>query len=89
MRTIEHGNLIDEPTARVMAEAGAYLVPTLVTYHKSIELGAEVGAPDYHIEKAAQIMESGNRSLEIARAAGVKMAFGTDLFLMPDEHQNF
>jgi imidazolonepropionase-like amidohydrolase len=88
VRTIEHGNLIDEPTARVMAETGAYLVPTLVTYRKSIELGAEVGAPDYHIEKAAQIMESGNRSLEIAQAAGVKMAFGTDLFLMPDEHQN-
>ena len=27
VRTIEHGNLIDEPTARLMAERMAYLVP--------------------------------------------------------------
>jgi len=32
VRTIEHGNLIDEPTAQLMAERQAYLVPTLVTY---------------------------------------------------------
>ena len=32
VRTIEHGNLIDEPTARLMAENEAYLVPTLVAY---------------------------------------------------------
>lgn len=29
---IEHGNLIDEPTAKLMAERGAFLTPTLVTY---------------------------------------------------------
>lgn len=87
VRTIEHGNLIDEAAATLMARAGAYLVPTLVTYRKSVELGAASGAPPHHLEKAAQIAESGNRSLEIARAAGVKMAYGTDLFLMPDEHQ--
>src|SRR5947207_1617665 len=27
VRTIEHGNLIDEPVARMMAERGAYIVP--------------------------------------------------------------
>jgi imidazolonepropionase-like amidohydrolase len=31
VRTIEHGNLIDEPAARLMAELGAFIVPTLVT----------------------------------------------------------
>ena len=30
MRSIEHGNLIDEASARLMAENGAFLVPTLV-----------------------------------------------------------
>lgn len=34
VRTIEHGNLIDEPTAALMASRGAYLVPTLVTYRE-------------------------------------------------------
>lgn len=29
---IEHGNLIDGPTAKLMAEKGAFLTPTLVTY---------------------------------------------------------
>lgn len=29
---IEHGNLIDETTARMMAEKGVFLTPTLVTY---------------------------------------------------------
>ena len=29
---IEHGNFIDPPTARLMAEKGVYLTPTLITY---------------------------------------------------------
>src|SRR5437667_2413097 len=33
VRTIEHGNLIDEPAARLMADNGAFLVANLVTYH--------------------------------------------------------
>ena len=31
-RGIEHGNFVDAPTARIMAEKGVYLTPTLVTY---------------------------------------------------------
>ncbi|HEX2337807.1 MAG TPA: amidohydrolase family protein, partial [Hyphomicrobiaceae bacterium] len=34
VRTIEHGNLIDEPTARLMASNGMYLVANLVTYYE-------------------------------------------------------
>ena len=32
VRSIEHGNLINEETAQMIAASGAYLVPTLVTY---------------------------------------------------------
>ena len=32
VRSIEHGNLLDAPAAALMAERGAFLVPTLVTY---------------------------------------------------------
>lgn len=32
VRSIEHGNLIDQPTAAFLASEGAFLVPTLVTY---------------------------------------------------------
>jgi len=29
VRSIEHGNLLDEPGAREIQKAGAYLVPTI------------------------------------------------------------
>jgi imidazolonepropionase-like amidohydrolase len=88
VRTIEHGNFIDEQSARRMADAQAYLVPTLVVYRKVVEFGEQLGLPEYHRQKGADVAARGTRSLEIAEWAGVKMAFGTDLFTMPDEHQN-
>jgi imidazolonepropionase-like amidohydrolase len=79
IRSIEHGNFLDRETADLMAERGAYLVPTLVTYGASIRYGRELGYPEASIEKAKQVFEVGSRSLEVARAAGVPMAYGTDL----------
>ena len=32
VRSVEHGNLINPEIAALMAHAGAFLVPTLVTY---------------------------------------------------------
>ena len=43
VRTIEHGNLIDAPTAPLMAERGAYLVPTLVAYDALKRRGPDYG----------------------------------------------
>ena len=37
VRSIEHGNLLDAESARVMAEHGCFLVPTLVTYDQIAE----------------------------------------------------
>jgi imidazolonepropionase-like amidohydrolase len=79
VRTIEHGNLIDEPTARLMAERGAYLVPTLSTYYALAKDGRDMGFPEEGLRKLENVLSGGTRSLEIARAAGVKIAFGTDL----------
>ena len=45
IHTIEHGNLLDETTARLMIDAGAVLVPTPVTYHAKKERGSEFGLP--------------------------------------------
>jgi imidazolonepropionase-like amidohydrolase len=45
VRCIEHGNLLDAAGARAIREAGAYLVPTMVTY-EVIRVGTlEVAAP--------------------------------------------
>jgi imidazolonepropionase-like amidohydrolase len=79
VRTIEHGNLIDEPAARLMAEKGAFLVPTLVTYYAMAEHGEEVGLPEESRRKNKVVLAAGLESLKIARRAGVRIGFGTDL----------
>lgn len=79
VHSIEHGNLIDSAAADRMAEAGAVLVPTLVTYQAMEEVGAKLGLPAANRAKNAVVYQAGLASLEIARDAGVQMGFGTDL----------
>lgn len=79
VRTIEHGNLVDTPTAQLMAERGAYLVPTLVAYDALKRRGPEYGLSAYSLAKNELVLAAGLRSLEICRAAGVKIGFGSDL----------
>ena len=86
-RTIEHGNMIDEEAAAMMARAGAFLVPTLVTYRAHERLGDAIPRAPGEMEKIRTVLEAGVRSLEIAQRAGVKMAFGTDCFRTKTEFQ--
>jgi imidazolonepropionase-like amidohydrolase len=79
VRTIEHGNLIDEAAARVMAERGAYLVPTLVTYDQIAELGKSLKFPEESLRKLGDVLDRGLEAVDIALRAGVKIGFGTDL----------
>lgn len=79
VRTIEHGNLVDQRVAALMAEKGAYVVPTLVTYEALANEGARYGLPPDSVEKIASVRNAGLESLEIFKRAGVKMGFGTDL----------
>jgi len=79
VRTIEHGNLIDEARARLMAEKGMLLVANLVTYYAMRERAASFGMPPDMLEKNELVIEGGLRSLEICKRAGVPVAYGTDL----------
>ena len=88
VRTIEHGNFLDEATAQAMKRAGAYLVPTLVVYKRVVQHAEEIGISAFHLEKARMVLEHGPRSIEIAARTGVPIAFGTDLFRAPKEHQS-
>ena len=88
VRTIEHGNLIDKETADLVAERGGYVVPTLVTYFKIEELGRKLGFPEVSQRKVKDVLDAGLASLEICRAAGVPMGFGTDLLGETHEFQN-
>jgi imidazolonepropionase-like amidohydrolase len=79
VRSIEHGNLIDEETAAMIAQSGAYLVPTLVTYEALSEEGDAYGVPENVIRKIDEAREVGIRALRYGYEAGVKIASGSDL----------
>jgi imidazolonepropionase-like amidohydrolase len=79
VRTVEHGNLIDAPTAALMAECGAYVVPTLVAYEALHIEGVRFGLSAESAAKIDIVREAGLKSLEIFKRAGVKMGFGSDL----------
>ncbi|TQN71640.1 hypothetical protein CSHISOI_03890 [Colletotrichum shisoi] len=63
VRGIEHGNMIDLETARLMVETGTFLTPTLVTHFVSKEL---------HFLDAES-------EAKMATEVGVAICFGTDL----------
>lgn len=79
VRGIEHGNLLDEPTLRLMAERGAFLIPTLSIVHAVIREGIEAGFPAELREKMFAVFETGTRVVEMAHRVGVKLVYGTDL----------
>lgn len=79
VRCIEHGNLIDEQTARAMAVADMYLVPTLSTYELLYRKGADYGIPQRNLDKIGMAQDRALEGLSIAYAAGVKIASGSDL----------
>ena len=79
VRSIEHGNLLDEDTARVMKEEGAFLVPTLATYAALGDDGIKLGWSASMLTKLERVRHRGVQAVAIAKAAGVPIAFGTDL----------
>lgn len=91
VRTIEHGNLIDEASARLMAEKGMLLIANLVTYYSMKEKAAEFGMTAEMLEKNDIVIEGALRSLEICKRARVPVAFGTDLLgqLQVDQSREF
>jgi imidazolonepropionase-like amidohydrolase len=89
VRSIEHGNLLDEQSARVMTDGGAFLVPTLATYDAMERRGAALGLPLVSQAKNREVLDAGRHAVEIARAAGVPIGFGTDLMgPLEDEQLN-
>jgi len=79
VRTIEHGNLIDDAVAKLMAEKGMFLIANLVTYYEMKKRAAEYGMSSDMLAKNDLVIEGGLRSLEICKRAGVPVAYGTDL----------
>jgi imidazolonepropionase-like amidohydrolase len=87
VKSIEHGNLLDDESAQVMANAGAFLVPTLATYEALAKEGAKEGLTPDMVQKVYDVLEAGKRSIAIARKAGVTLCYGSDLLAEMHRHQ--
>ena len=87
VRSIEHGNFLDDQTAKLMAERGAFFVPTLVALDAMTREGLEAGMPPELHAKIDFVHRAGTNCLEVAARHGVKMVFGTDLIGPLHRHQ--
>ena len=73
--SIEHGHAIDDKTAALMAEKGAWLST------QPFEPGDNVLTPEQQTKAKESIGEGGwQASVRLAKKHGVHVAFGTDLF---------
>jgi len=79
VRSIEHGNFIDEAAAACMRNAGAYFVPTLTTYFLISAHGAAENIPQRMIDKINKAKDRGLESLAVARDAGLRICSGSDV----------
>lgn len=91
VRTIEHGNLIDEKSAKLMKDKGAYLVANLVAYYAMKERAKEFGMSSEMLAKNDMVIDGGLKSLEICKRAGIKVGYGSDLLgaLQVDQSREF
>src|SRR6185436_6524390 len=79
VRSIEHGTLIDDETARFVAKSDSYIVPTMAIIFALVELGKKLGFPPESQVKADYASKEALSGLEKMRKAGVKIGYGTDL----------
>ena len=79
VRSIEHGNLIREPAARAIKDAGAFLVPTMVTYEAIYREGKRYGIGEHQVQKIDLARQQSVQGLTYAYRAGCKIGSGSDL----------
>lgn len=79
--TIEHGTGVDEDTAKLMADTGTILVPTLSVRSERALTGRKQGGANARAVRSQQNSAANpGGSLEIAHKAGVQIATGTDTY---------
>ncbi|WP_449276991.1 amidohydrolase family protein [Leucobacter sp. GX24907] len=86
VRSIEHGNLLDETSVEHFLRADAYYVPTIIA-SRSLADPRTSGLQPVAQAKVDWVLERGMSALEQAHRAGVKIAFGTDLLGSFQERQ--
>jgi imidazolonepropionase-like amidohydrolase len=74
-----------------MADKGMFLIANLVAYYAMKERASEFGMTAEMLEKNDLVIDGALRSLEICKAAGVPVAYGSDLLgqLQIDQSREF
>ena len=85
IRSIEHGNLMDEGTIQMMIANGTYYVPTLSPFDERSIRSVKAQLDARSLEKLAIVSKKGRIAFEMAYRAGVKIASGSDI-LGPNQH---
>ncbi|MFH5775638.1 amidohydrolase family protein [Paracoccus sp. NGMCC 1.201697] len=76
VKVIEHGQLIDEDTAKYMAQKGIWLSAQPITQEF---FGGMFPPGSDQDQKAAEVMEGTDRLYKLAKKYNLKLAFGTDV----------
>jgi imidazolonepropionase-like amidohydrolase len=76
--SIEHGTMLDEEGAKMMAERGTWLVPTLYCFQHDLQTGLSKGREPSSMEKGIAIVKEQGPAFQRALKYHVKIAYGVD-----------
>ncbi len=76
--SIEHGTMLDDEGAALMAKKGTWLVPTLYTFQRGVEIGTEFGQDPISLAKGKAILSYQQPAFTRALKAHLKIAVGID-----------
>src|SRR5262245_51422740 len=79
VKCIEHGHLMDEPTARLIAEKGIWLS----TQAFPDELADVFPPGSSELAKAVEVFAGTDRTFALAKKYKIRTAFGTDILFSP------
>jgi len=80
VRSIEHANFVTEETVAMMAECGAFYVPTFISLVQRVESAAETHLPDAIVDNLRRTIARGRQVYAWAKKHKVPIGFGTDLW---------
>ncbi len=89
VKVVAHAIYMDEEAARLAAERGVVVVPTLTILDLMLRLGESTGLPSWALEKAEEASKAHVEGIRRAHRAGVRLATGTDLFTALGEYNPY
>ncbi|MCS7477103.1 amidohydrolase family protein [Umezawaea endophytica] len=79
VRCVEHGSMIDDETAALMAEHDVAHVPTLAVVRALVEDATRSGLPATIADRAVSVEQGQIDAIHASRRAGVRLGLGSDL----------